>query len=85
MKKQDDSYGMRETAYGISRSVIHPSPKPNYMVPLILFFPMNPQSSGTTDRQVQKVAVEDWFIKAVSHIYDSRNRSLELIPEVWWW
>lgn len=82
MKKQDNSYGMRETAWCLS-ICIHHSPKPNYMVLLILFFPMNPQSSGTTDRQVQRVAVEDWFIKAVSHIYDSRNRSLELIPEVW--
>lgn len=41
---------------GISQLVIQPSPQPSYMVLLILFFPMNPQSSGTTDRQVQRVA-----------------------------
>lgn len=82
MEKRDDSYGTRETTGYLS--IYHPVfPSAQLHGTVILFFLMNPQSSGTTDRQVQRMAVEDWFIKAVSHIYDSRNLSLELIPEVW--
>ena len=69
---------------GISRLVIQPSPQPSYNGASDFIFPYEPSKQWDYRQAGTRVAVEDWLIKAVSHIHDSRNLSLELIPEVWW-
>lgn len=82
MEKQDDSYGMRETTGYLLIS--HPAfPSAQLYGASDFIFPYEPSKQWDYRQAGTRVAVEDWLIKAVSHIHDSRNLSLELIPEVW--